>query len=81
MWSRVTQYRYHASAFTPGSVEERLGVTGADHQLKMVILPEQIEYLAQKIAKSFGYSPEEAVESTAALLLRRADGQENRDTA
>ncbi len=45
---RIAQYRYHREGVTPGTGDERLEVEGGNHQLKMVINPEQIEYIAQK---------------------------------
>lgn len=45
---RVTQYRYHDGTAPTGTGDERLEVNGADHQLKLVIAPEQVEFYAQQ---------------------------------
>lgn len=78
-YNRVTQYRYHRSSRVPtGPPNEALAdVVGADHQLKAIILPEQIEFYAQK---RFGQSSIGGTADTVVLaaeeLLRRDDGDE-----
>ncbi|MFN0132480.1 MAG: DUF6531 domain-containing protein, partial [Phycisphaerales bacterium] len=45
----ITQYRYHDGAEPGSSNDPRLTVRGDEHQLKAVYLPEQIEFLAEKM--------------------------------
>jgi RHS repeat-associated protein len=77
--SKVTQYRYHRAARTPAGAPNGspLDVVGADHQLKAVLLPEQIEFYAQrKFGQSgIGGSPDTVVLAADELLLRD-DGDE-----
>lgn len=55
--TRITQYRYHTPNPTssgpptgsPCDPSERLQARGKVHQLKMVIMPEQMEYYAQQV--------------------------------
>lgn len=67
---RITQYRYHDSEITSRtSGDGRLTVLGENHQLKLIIQPEQIEAYAEE----YGYTD---VESAAAALLMMDDGDE-----
>lgn len=68
----VTQYRYHGNTpHTTGG--ERLTVTGGDHQLKHLIRPEQIQFVAQLIhAEDTSLAPG-AVTSCATDLLSLDD--------
>ena len=43
---RITQYRYHNGG-QASQEDERLNTTGENHQLKLVIEPQQVEYFAQ----------------------------------
>lgn len=45
-YTTVTQYRYHDGSTPGSSTDERLTVQGADHQLRLVIEPQQIEHFA-----------------------------------
>ncbi|MEE8154260.1 MAG: RHS repeat-associated core domain-containing protein [Phycisphaerales bacterium] len=73
----VTQYRYH-NAWADNEISDALGdqdgffEKGNAHQLKMVILPEQIEFAAQQEGEND--SAEIDVEAYAAELLDKADG-------
>ncbi|MCC6675508.1 MAG: hypothetical protein IT436_00055, partial [Phycisphaerales bacterium] len=72
----VTQYRYYRNGYTPAeSADERIAdVDGGNHQLRLIIQPEQIEYLAQElIAEGQTWTPAEAITETAAYLLPLAD--------
>jgi hypothetical protein len=78
--SRVTQYRYHRASLEVPVSTRNTGVTtvvGSDHQLKSVILPEQVEYYAQK---RFGQTTiggtAETVRLAAEELLLRNDADE-----
>ncbi|MCC6284905.1 MAG: hypothetical protein IT439_06315 [Phycisphaerales bacterium] len=71
VWTRYTQYRYHDGATAEGAFDTE----GEDGALKLVILPEQIEYYANA-RTSTGWDPEEAVAMAAAELLSMADGDE-----
>jgi RHS repeat-associated protein len=68
--TRITQYRYH-NGETPDTENPRIDITGGLHQLKHVIRPEQIEYLAQKTC-SPTYTPD-GVEAAATDLMGRDD--------
>ncbi len=46
--TRITQYRYHDGEEPGSNEDERFEVDGPQHSLKAVIMPEQIEYYAQK---------------------------------
>jgi hypothetical protein len=72
--TQITQYRYHATDRGAGSdSNEILNARGRDHQLKMIIAPEQIEYLAQ--LRTFGsIDADEALRSAARNLLATDDG-------
>ncbi len=52
MYHRVTQYRYFSSDEDHDTLNPddalREAITGQDHELKMVIQPEQVEYYAQR---------------------------------
>jgi RHS repeat-associated protein len=51
----VSQYRYHDVMVTaPTTGDLRLQIAGKDHQLKIVIRPEQMEYAAQQVNRG-GY--------------------------
>ncbi len=69
-WERVTQYRYHDGTMTAAH-----GTTGDEHQLKMVLRPEQIEYVAQLNAEQGVYptSSDTALRAGADYLLELAD--------
>jgi RHS repeat-associated protein len=69
----ISQYRYHGVQSGGPYDDERLNVSGDVHQLKHVIRPEQIEYLAQ--LKYAGTTPPqtEAVANAAADLLAQPD--------
>lgn len=71
--TRVTQYRYHdgESATTTGNV--RLDLTGGVHQLKHVIQPEQIEFVAQAIHAGDGTLQHLVVLSEANTILDADD--------
>lgn len=71
---RVTQYRYHRTDQQgSGGVTSRGNTwAGSDHQLKLVIRPEQFEYLAQRLAVMDPGPPAE-VDSFAADALAMAD--------
>lgn len=73
-WKTITQYRYHND--DSGGGEERFGVGGAAHQLKMVIEPQQVEYYAQKRAEeeNGGWNVNEALDLAAAEILAADDG-------
>jgi RHS repeat-associated protein len=70
----VTQYRYHRDSGGSDGVgalgNERYIWAGSDHQLKMVIQPEQIEYYAQIDTTA----NTDTIEEAAAYLLGLADG-------
>ncbi|MCL4198907.1 MAG: hypothetical protein KJZ69_15575, partial [Phycisphaerales bacterium] len=67
---RITQYRYHDSQVTSRSnADGRLTVVGQDHQLKLIIQPEQVEAFGEE----YGYND---VEAAAAALLAMDDGDE-----
>ncbi len=74
---RITQYRYHREGVTPGSGDDRLEVEGGNHQLKLIIEPEQIEYIAQKRNEDSGGTlypiVSKALKLTAADLLEAED--------
>ena len=73
--TRVTQYRYHdgESASTTGNV--RLDLTGGVHQLKHVIQPEQIEFVAQAIHAGDGTLGHGVVLSAANTILDTDDSE------
>ncbi len=68
---RLTQYRYHGNTGSTGARD--FTWSGNDHQLKMVILPEQIEYAAQQQADFDGSG---SIESYGDALLIKVDDAE-----
>ncbi len=71
----VTQYRYHGGSGAAGSVTTNSNTfnwDGGDHQLKMVIQPEQVEYACQQQAAEDAASS--TVDALADALLAKADG-------
>jgi len=76
VWKSITQYRYHDGTYPdPNPDPDRLDQGGADHQLKMVIMPEQVEYHAQRWNQDLAESPDlgEAWDRAAADLLTLPD--------
>lgn len=72
---RVTQYRYHDGTMPSSTGDIRLRVGGAEHQLKSVYLPQQIEAMSQN--RSSAMSPnDETVYEMAIGLLELADSDE-----
>lgn len=64
-----TQYRYHTGAAAGSSSDERLNTTGAAHQLRLVIAPQQIEYFAQQYnTAQSGTKPQTQIAAASALL-------------
>jgi len=72
-YTTVTQYRYHTTSLTHSSGNERIDLVGGNHQLKHVIQPEQIEYVAQLLNVGNTPASDTAVTGTAATLLTLAD--------
>lgn len=78
----IIQYRYHNEAYSETSGDDdRLEVDGKYKQLKLVIMPEQVEYYAQVRAAAgaaftsgTAWQPHEALEAAATELLAKADG-------
>jgi len=74
----VTQYRYHRSTRVPASNvtanSSTTSVVGVDHQLKMVIKPEQIEWFGRQLSRSIpSITPDVAQTVAASDLLARSD--------
>ncbi|MCC6678250.1 MAG: hypothetical protein IT436_14005, partial [Phycisphaerales bacterium] len=70
----VTQYRYHKNDSTPSEDDVRLNVSGDEHQLRLIISPEQVQYLAQELKQQGEtWAPDVAVSETAELLLTLND--------
>ncbi|MCF6238121.1 MAG: hypothetical protein L3J79_04790, partial [Candidatus Marinimicrobia bacterium] len=74
-YSRFTQYRYHDGGLGGGDSDERLNVSGAKHQLKMIIEPEQVEYIAQKrvVSGEQVSTSEQAVKEVSDWLMLQPD--------
>lgn len=74
----VTQYRYHGGTTNEsGTDTDSDGFayeSGSDHQLKLVLMPEQIEFGAQKDLAGSGSPIDTAVRDWADDLLDLADG-------
>ncbi|MBX3408177.1 MAG: RHS repeat-associated core domain-containing protein [Phycisphaeraceae bacterium] len=73
--TRITQYRYHDGEEPDESEDERFEVEGPQHMLKAVILPEQVEYYAQKRSEYELWSADEALRLGANELLNMADDE------
>lgn len=71
---RIEQYRYHGNAWTPTSSDERVLIEGYAHQLKSVILPQQIQYAAQQYNEQSNlWTSDSALVMAAAQLQSLAD--------
>ncbi|MEO1006945.1 MAG: RHS repeat-associated core domain-containing protein [Planctomycetota bacterium] len=71
-WTRMRQYRYHNGELDAAEqTDERQNVRGLPHQLKMVIEPEQIEWVAQQ---RMAADPSDSLESVAAEIRLNGDG-------
>ena len=73
--TQITQYRYHDGTVTtaPTDDDDRVQILGADHQLKLVIEPEQVEFFAQKANASWAVGGHAAIDAGAAALLTKLD--------
>jgi RHS repeat-associated protein len=69
--TNTTQYRYHDG--TTGSGDIRLQTTGLNHQLKMEIMPQQIEFAAQRRLASSGTPTDMSVANEANSFLEMND--------
>lgn len=74
----ITQYRYHRSErVLPSNVtgnSSTTSVVGVDHQIKMVIKPEQIEWFGRQLSRSIpSITPDVAQTVAASDLLARSD--------
>ena len=77
-YSRVTQYRYHRSGAQPDGANSSVStVVGDDHQLTMVIKPEQIEYFAERALADTPFCGTVDTTVLAAGLLLRLDDDED----
>ncbi len=67
---RITQYRYHTTTTPASNDDERFEIAGKNHQLKLVIQPQQVEFVAQYNNQDFSYAhPDAALHKTAGQLL------------
>ena len=68
-WRRfITQYRYHDGTTAGTETDIRLEVEGAEHQLKSVFKPQQIEYMAQQLSAAGSPDDLTVFEEAVALL-------------
>lgn len=74
----VTQYRYFGDYTAASGSDERLtSIAGDDHQLRLIIQPEQIEYLASELVPSHGsWTPATIITETANYLLDKLDSDD-----
>lgn len=74
---KVTQYRYHDDTAAPSSGDIRLRIEGKAHQLKMELMPQQVEFVAQRRLSGASGSPDDMTMATESYaLLELDDGDE-----
>lgn len=73
-WRRqITQYRYHNGDAAPTTGDIRLRIEGADHQLKSVFRPQQVEHMTQVISTSVSPTDTTSVDAAIGILARADD--------